>query len=132
MSSTDSTATVTDATTTVSLSERLAHIESLLKDMRKEVRRLEKTANKRRRRTPKEGKSETPVQLQAWHNEVHQVWETLKQADPAVPYKKAVAEASVRRKAAVAPVVNVVVTPVVAAKSETKKATAKAAKASKA
>jgi len=43
-------------------------------------------------------KGETPVQLKAWHEEVRKVWDEMRKADAKTPYKRAVAEASARRK----------------------------------
>ena len=92
----------TDAT--LSLTERITKVEDLLKDLKRAAKQLEKQVGRRRRRTPRGQKGETPQQLRAWHEEVHSVWEDMKKTDKATLYKKAVAEAA-RRRGGKAPVV---------------------------
>jgi hypothetical protein len=100
----------------LSLVERITKLEDGLKDLKRAARQELKA--RRRRRGPrvnangeKAAKGETPVQLKAWHEEVRKVWEEMRKADAKTPYKRAVAEASARRKggapaaAAPAPVV---------------------------
>ena len=119
----------------LSLVERISKLEEGLKDLKRAARQELKA--RRRRRGPrvnangeKVAKGETPQQLKAWHEEVRKVWDEMRKADGKTPYKRAVAEASARRKgtegvasaaaaAAAAPVVE-------------KKAAKKAAKAAKA
>jgi len=128
----------TDAT--LSLTERITKVEDLLKDLKRAAKQLEKQVGRRRRRTPRGQKGETPQQLRAWHEEVHSVWEDMKKTDKATLYKKAVAEAA-RRRGGKAPVVatatvaaTVAATPATAvvtatpapAKATTKRATKKA------
>lgn len=111
----------------LSLVERINKLEEGLKDLKRAARQELKA--RRRRRGPrvnangeKVAKGETPQQLKAWHEEVRKVWDEMRKADGKTPYKRAVAEASARRKgtevpaAAPAPVVE-------------KKAAKKAAKA---
>ena len=98
----------------LSLVERIAKIEDSLKDLKRAARQELKA--RRRRRSTKVGadgkkvaKGETPEQLKAWHEEVRKVWDEMRKADDKTPYKRAVAEASARRKgvpvaAAAAPV----------------------------
>jgi len=104
--STDSTApTVTE----LSLVERISKIEESLKDLKRAARH--ELRNRRRRRgVRKDGaaaggekgaKGETPAQLVAWHTEVRKVWDEMRKSDAKTPYKRAVAEASARRKGAV-------------------------------
>jgi uncharacterized protein (DUF342 family) len=95
-----STTTTTDAVPTdavLSLTERISKVEELLKDLKRAAKHLEKQVGRRRRRTPRGQKGETPQQLRAWHEEVHRVWEDMKKTDKATLYKKAVAEAARRR-----------------------------------
>ena len=80
-----------------SLTERIAKIEESLKELKRAAKQLEKQVGRRRRRTPRGQKGETPQQLRAWHEEVHRVWEDMKKTDKATLYKKAVAEAARRR-----------------------------------
>jgi hypothetical protein len=97
----------------LSLVERITKLEEGLKDLKRAARQELKA--RRRRRGPrvnangeKAAKGETPVQLKAWHEEVRKVWEEMRKADAKTPYKRAVAEASARRKGgapAAAPVV---------------------------
>jgi hypothetical protein len=87
----------------LSLVERITKLEDGLKDLKRAARQELKA--RRRRRGPrvtatgeKAAKGETPVQLKAWHEEVRKVWEEMRKADAKTPYKRAVAEASARRK----------------------------------
>lgn len=103
-----------------SLTERIAKIEESLKELKRAAKQLEKQVGRRRRRTPRGQKGETPQQLRAWHEEVHRVWEDMKKTDKATLYKKAVAEAARRRggkpaTSADAPAAPAAVTPVVTA-----------------
>ncbi len=110
-----------ETTTELSLVERIAKIEESLKDLKRAARAELKVRRRRRRGTRAAGangekvaKGETPEQLRAWHEEVRKVWDEMRKADAKTPYKRAVAEASARRKgsaapaAAPAPVVNTV------------------------
>ena len=118
----------TESTVELSLVERIGKLEEGLKDLKRAARRELKA--RRRRRSgrvnangEKASKGETPQQLKAWHEEVRKVWEEMRKADSKTPYKRAVAEASARRKGgAPAPVA-------AAAPAVEKKATKKAAKA---
>ena len=131
----------------LSLVERIAKIEESLKDLKRAARQ-ELKARRRRRGTKvgadgaKVAKGETPEQLKAWHEEVRKVWDEMRKADAKTPYKRAVAEASSRRKGASAPVVvekklvkkvakaeAPVAAPVVVAAEAPKKRVVKAAKA---
>lgn len=84
----------------ISLLDRISKIEESLKDLKRAARH-ELKARRRRRGSKKEGvrkdKGETPAQLKPWHTEVRNVWDELKTSDPKTPYKRAVAEASLRR-----------------------------------
>ena len=118
----------TESTVELSLVERISKLEDGLKDLKRAARQ-ELKARRRRRSTrvnangEKASKGETPQQLKAWHEEVRKVWEEMRKADSKTPYKRAVAEASARRKGgAPAPVA-------AAAPAVEKKATKKAAKA---
>ena len=109
----------------LSLVERITKLEDGLKDLKRAARQELKA--RRRRRGPrvnangeKAAKGETPVQLKAWHEEVRKVWEEMRKADAKTPYKRAVAEASARRKGG-APVA-VVAAPAVAEKKAKKAA----------
>ena len=86
--------------------------------MLKRTARQELKARRRRRGSKgangqPAAKGETPQQLKAWHEEVRKVWDEMKKADGKTPYKRAVAEASARRKGgapvAAAPGANTVV-----------------------
>ena len=100
----------------LSLVERISKLEEGLKDLKRAARQ-ELKARRRRRGSKtvngeKVAKGETPEQLKAWHEEVRKVWDEMRKADAKTPYKRAVAEASARRKgtegvaaAAAAPVV---------------------------
>ena len=99
----------------LSLVERISKIEEGLKDL-KRAARSELRNRRKRRGVKKDGaekgeKGETPAQLVAWHTEVRKVWEEMRKSDAKTPYKRAVAEASARRKGAAAPAVPVVATP---------------------
>ena len=109
--STTDVAPVADAV--LSLTERISKVEELLKDLKRAAKHLEKQVGRRRRRTPRGQKGETPQQLRAWHEEVHRVWEDMKKADKTTLYKKAVAEAARRRGATGTAATPVVVAPVV-------------------
>lgn len=98
----------TEVVSDVSLVERITKIEEALKDL-KRAARTELKNRRRRRGVKREGaekgaKGETPAQLKAWHAEVRKVWDEMKSADAKTPYKRAVAEASARRKGTPAPV----------------------------
>jgi len=146
MSSTSAVAptTTTDvapvADAVLSLTERISKVEELLKDLKRAAKHLEKQVGRRRRRTPRGQKGETPQQLRAWHEEVHRVWEDMKKTDKATLYKKAVAEAARRRGGAPVassaaavpsqtPAVVAAQTPAVATKAAKAPRAAKAAKA---
>jgi hypothetical protein len=100
-----------ESTVELSLVERIGKLEEGLKDLKRAARQELKA--RRRRRSgrvnangEKASKGETPQQLKAWHEEVRKVWEEMRKADAKTPYKRAVAEASARRKGgAPAPVV---------------------------
>jgi len=121
----------------LSLTERISKVEELLKDLKRAAKHLEKQVGRRRRRTPRGQKGETPQQLRAWHEEVHRVWEDMKKTDKATLYKKAVAEAARRRGgapvatavASQTPAVVAAQTPAVATKAAKAPRAAKAAKA---
>ena len=89
----------------VSLVDRISKIEESLKELKRAARQ-ELKARRRRRGTKvgadgvKAAKGETPEQLKAWHEEVRKVWDEMRKADAKTPYKRAVAEASARRKGA--------------------------------
>ncbi len=93
----------TDSTVELSLVERISKLEDGLKDLKRAARQ-ELKARRRRRAArvnasgEKASKGETPQQLKAWHEEVRKVWEEMRKADAKTPYKRAVAEASARRK----------------------------------
>jgi hypothetical protein len=116
-----------DSTVELSLVERISKLEEGLKDLKRAARQELKV--RRRRRSgrvtangEKASKGETPQQLKAWHEEVRKVWEEMRKADAKTPYKRAVAEASARRKGG-APA------PVAAAPAVEKKVAKKAVKA---
>ena len=109
----------------LSLVERIAKIEESLKDLKRAARQ-ELKARRRRRGTKigtdgqKLSKGETPEQLKAWQEEVRKVWDEMRKADEKTPYKRAVAEASARRKGpAVVPSAPVAEKKVRKAKAET-------------
>jgi hypothetical protein len=118
----------TDSTVELSLVERISKLEDGLKDLKRAARQ-ELKARRRRRAArvnangEKASKGETPQQLKAWHEEVRKVWEEMRKADAKTPYKRAVAEASARRKG------GAVAAPAAAAPVTEKKVTKKAAKA---
>ena len=97
----------------MSLVERIGRIEESLKDLKRAARQELKARRRRGGRVSANGekvaKGETPEQLKAWHEEVRKVWDEMRSADAKTPYKRAVAEASARRKgspvAAAVPVV---------------------------
>ncbi len=100
----------TETSVELSLVERIAKIEESLKDLKRAARQ-ELKARRRRRGVrvaangEKAPKGETPEQLKAWHDEVRKVWDEMRKSDAKTPYKRAVAEASARRKGgAAAPV----------------------------
>ena len=106
----------------LSVVERIAQIETALKEL-KRVARHELKARKGRRASKRTGdkaaKGETPQQLKAWHEEVRKVWDEMRKTDEKTPYKRAVAEASSRRKnAGAAPVVAAAPVAVKAVKKE--------------
>jgi hypothetical protein len=93
----------------ISLVERINKLEEGLKDLKRAARQ-ELKARRRRRGArvaangEKVAKGETPQQLKAWHDEVRKVWDEMRKSDAKTPYKRAVAEASARRKGPAAPV----------------------------
>ena len=109
-----STTATVDNSVELSLVERITKLEDGLKDLKRAARQ-ELKARRRRRGVrvnalgEKVAKGETPEQLKAWHEEVRKVWDEMRKADAKTPYKRAVAEASSRRKGgapvAAAPVV---------------------------
>jgi hypothetical protein len=125
-------ATTTETTVELSLVERIGAIEEQLKDLKRAARQ-ELKARRRRRgvRTAngeKAEKGETPAQLKAWHDEVRKVWDEMRVAEPKTPYKRAVAEASARRKgSSSAAVVAAPATPAASSAPKVKKATKAAA-----
>ena len=124
------TTSATESSVEMSLFERITKIEEGLKDLKRAARQ-ELKARRRRRSTrvnangEKASKGETPEQLKAWHEEVRKVWDEMRKSDPKTPYKRAVAEASARRKGSSAPVA-AVAAPVVADKKSKKAAVAAA------
>jgi hypothetical protein len=106
--SSDNSVTVSDASVELSLVERISKIEESLKDLKRAARHELKSRRKRRAKRNADGsavpKGETPEQLKAWHEEVRKVWDEMRKADAKTPYKRAVAEASARRKGSVVPV----------------------------
>ena len=122
-----STAIATDNTVELSLVERIGKIEESLKDLKRAARQELKSRRRRRgvrvnANGEKAEKGETPVQLKAWHEEVRKVWDEMRKADAKTPYKRAVAEASARRKGGAS-------TPVAAAPVVADKKVKKSAKA---
>jgi hypothetical protein len=107
----------------LSLVERITKLEEGLKDLKRAARQ-ELKARRRRRGArvnangEKVAKGETPEQLKAWHEEVRKVWDEMRKADGKVPYKRAVAEASARRKGSSAPVATPAPAPVVEKKAK--------------
>lgn len=126
--------TASDNSVELSLVERIGKIEESLKDLKRAARQ-ELKARRRRRGVrvnangEKAAKGETPQQLKAWHEEVRKVWDEMRSSDAKTPYKRAVAEASARRKgvAAPAPVAAPVAAAPVAEKKSKKAAAAAAA-----
>jgi hypothetical protein len=120
----------TESTVEMSLFERITKLEEGLKDLKRAARQ-ELKARRRRRGArvnangEKASKGETPEQLKAWHEEVRKVWDEMRKSDPKTPYKRAVAEASARRKGSSAPVA--AAAPVVATTTEKKSKKAAAA-----
>jgi hypothetical protein len=116
-------------TVELSLVERIAKIEESLKDLKRAARQELKARRRRSGRVSANGekvvKGETPEQLKAWHEEVRKVWDEMRNSDAKTPYKRAVAEASARRKGSAPPVA---AAPVVADK-KAKKASAPVAAA---
>ena len=112
----------------LSLVERISQIEDSLKELKRHARQ-ELKARRRRRGVrvnangEKAAKGETPEQLKAWHEEVRKVWDEMRAGDAKTPYKRAVAEASARRKGGAVPAV---VAPVAVVEKKTKKASASA------
>ena len=104
----DPSVTVSDSSVELSLVERISKIEESLKDLKRAARHELKSRRKRRAKRNADGsavpKGETPEQLKAWHEEVRKVWDEMRATDAKTPYKRAVAEASARRKGSVAPV----------------------------
>jgi len=95
-------------TNDVSLVEQISKREEALKVLKRTARQ-ELKARRRRRGSKsangeKAAKGETPEQLKAWHEEVRKVWDEMKKSDAKTPYKRAVAEASARRKGTPVPV----------------------------
>ena len=127
-----STSASVDNTVELSLVERIGKIEESLKDLKRAARQ-ELKARRRRRGArvtatgEKVAKGETPEQLKAWHDEVRKVWDEMRKADEKTPYKRAVAEASARRKGAAAPVATAPVAAVVSEKKAKKSKTVEAA-----
>jgi hypothetical protein len=122
-----STSVVPTENVELSLVERINKLEEGLKDLKRAARQELKA--RRRRRGPrvnangeKVAKGETPQQLKAWHEEVRKVWDEMRKADGKTPYKRAVAEASARRKGTEAPVAAAVASAAVVEKKATKKA----------
>lgn len=99
---------VVDNSVELSLVERISKIEESLKDLKRAARQELKARRRRGARRvaangEKAAKGETPEQLKAWHEEVRKVWDEMRKADAKTPYKRAVAEASARRKGSAAP-----------------------------
>ena len=86
----------------VSVVEQISKLEDALKVLKRAVRQELKARRRRRGTKTANGqpvaKGETPEQLKAWHEEVRKVWEEMRKSDAKTPYKRAVAEASARRK----------------------------------
>jgi hypothetical protein len=126
--------TVAPVETSVELSlvERIAKIEDSLKEL-KRCARQELKARRRRRGVrvnangEKAAKGETPEQLKAWHEEVRKVWDEMRASDAKTPYKRAVAEASARRKGSAVAAPVAAVAPVAEKKVNKKAASASAA-----
>jgi len=112
----------------LSLVERIVKLEEGLKELKRCARQELKARRRRGTRVPGEKtvKGETPEQLKAWHEEVRKVWDEMRASDSKTPYKRAVAEASARRKGSAVAAPVVAVAPV-AEKKVNKKAAASAA-----
>jgi len=107
----------------MSLVERITKLEEGLKDLKRAARQELKA--RRRRRGARSGangesaaKGETPEQLKAWHEEVRKVWEEMRKQDAKTPYKRAVAEASARRKGSASSATPVATAPVAEKKAK--------------
>lgn len=117
----------TETSVELSLVERIAKIEESLKDLKRAARQ-ELKARRRRRGVrvaangEKAPKGETPEQLKAWHDEVRKVWDEMRKADAKTPYKRAVAEASARRKGGAAAPVAAAPAPAATTEKKVKKA----------
>ena len=102
------TTVVSVETTDVPLLEQLTKLEEALKVLKRTARQELKARRRRRSAKTANGqpvaKGETPEQLKAWHEEVRKVWDEMKKSDAKTPYKRAVAEASARRKGTPVPV----------------------------
>ena len=89
-------------TVDVSLVEQISKLEEALKVLKRTARQELKARRRRRGSKGANGqpaaKGETPEQLKAWHEEVRKVWDEMRKSDAKTPYKRAVAEASARRK----------------------------------
>jgi hypothetical protein len=111
----------------LSLVERIVKLEEGLKELKRCARQELKARRRRGTRVPGEKtvKGETPEQLKAWHEEVRKVWEEMRVVDAKTPYKRAVAEASARRKGSASGAPVAAVAPV--AEKKSKKASASAA-----
>jgi hypothetical protein len=96
-----------ESTSEMSLMDRYNKLVAEMKNLGRAIRH-ELKAKRRRRGLKKDGskkdKGETPSQLKPWHDEVRRVWEELKSTDAKTPYKRAVAEAHLRRNGKAAPV----------------------------
>jgi hypothetical protein len=101
----DNSVTVSESSVEMSLVERISKIEESLKELKRAARHELKSRRKRRAKRNADGtavpKGETPEQLKAWHEEVRKVWDEMRKVDAKTPYKRAVAEASARRKGSV-------------------------------
>jgi len=109
----------------LSLVERIVKLEEGLKELKRCARQELKARRRRGTRVPGEKtvKGETPEQLKAWHEEVRKVWDEMRNSDAKTPYKRAVAEASARRKGA-APVASAAPTSSAVTEKKSKKASA--------
>ena len=126
MSATSAPVDVTESD--LSLVERIAKNEESLKDLKRAARQELKARRRRRgvRATAngeKVAKGETPEQLKAWHEEVRKVWDEMRNSDAKTPYKRAVAEASARRKGSASGAPVAAVAPVTEKKSKKASAT---------
>ena len=118
----------TEVAVELSVVERIVKIEESLKELKRAARQELKARRRRGVRVNANGekaaKGETPEQLKAWHEEVRKVWDEMRKTDAKTPYKRAVAEASARRKGSV-----VAAAPVAEKKSKKASASASAAAA---